>query len=82
MNRDDIKKDMTVYELAQLMMGGFGRLESKIAKLEENSATKEDLKKFATKQDLEKMEARLNRKIDRNYMHANKRVDLLSEKIS
>lgn len=59
---DKIHKDMTVHELAQLIMP--------------------ILDLMATKEDLALTEKRLTRKIDQNYIHVNKRIDLLSEKVS
>lgn len=68
MTNNYLKQDMTVYELAQFMI--------------EYCASKEDLKQFATKEDLAKMESRLSQKIDRNYIHVNRRIDVLAEKIA
>ncbi len=59
-----LKQDMTVYELAQFMI--------------DYCASKEDLKRFATKEDLKLLEKRLLQKIDSNYIHTNKRIDLIS----
>jgi len=68
MEHAKLSKEMTVYELAQFMI--------------EYCASKEDLKQFATKEDLAKMESRLSQKIDRNYIHVNRRIDVLAEKIA
>lgn len=59
-----LKQDMTVYELAQFMI--------------DYCASKEDLKRFTTKEDLKLLEKRLSQKIDNNYIHINKRIDLIS----
>lgn len=59
-----LKQDMTVYELAQFMI--------------DYCASKEDLKRFATKEDLKLLEKRLSQKMDNNYIHTNKRIDLIS----
>lgn len=64
MTNNYLKQDMTVYELAQFMI--------------EYCASKEDLKRFATKEDLKLLEKRLTRKIDTNYLSINKRIDLIS----
>lgn len=127
MKHAELSKEMTVYDLAQLMMAGFERLESRVEYLEENCAmksdlerfatkddlakcaTKKDLERFATKKDLErfaakkdlerfatrddfknvatkedflKMEKRLSDRVDRNYIHVNRRIDVLAEKIA
>lgn len=55
---------MTIYELVQFII--------------KYCASKEDLKQFATKEDLELLEKRLTRKIDTNYISINKRIDLVS----
>lgn len=64
MEHVELSKEMTIYELAQFMI--------------EYCASKEDLKQFATKEDLELLEKRLTRKIDTNYVSINKRIDLVS----
>ena len=54
MKHAELSKEMTVYDLAQLMVAGFDRLESRVECLEENCSMKSDLDRFATKKDLEK----------------------------
>ncbi len=68
-----LKQDMTVYELAQFMIDYCASKEDL-----KRYATKEDLERFATKIDLELSEKRLAQKIDNNYIHTNKRIDLIS----
>ena len=95
MTNNYLKQDMTVYELAQFMikhcaskndLKGFATKDdlAKCATKDDlkQFATKEDLKNFATKDDLTKMETRLADKIDRNYIHVNRRIDVLAEKIA
>jgi 3-methyladenine DNA glycosylase AlkD len=57
MNVKNLKKDMTVYELAGLMMAGFERIEQKMATKEDLEKVKKELKKdiAATNQRLDKM---------------------------
>lgn len=91
MKHAELSKEMTVYDLAQLMMAGFDRLESRVEYLEENCAMKSDLERFATRDDFKnvatkddflKMEKRLSDRVDRNYIHVNRRIDVLAEKIA
>lgn len=64
MEHIELSKEMTIYELVQFII--------------KYCASKEDLKQFATKEDLELLEKRLTRKIDTNYISINKRIDLVS----
>lgn len=73
MIRNYTEKDMTVYELAQLITPILDRLDNRVAYLEENTVTKAEMAA---------MERRLNYKIEKNYVHVNKRIDILSEKFA
>jgi len=98
---NEIYKEMTVYDLAQLLMPAISRLqdrmdrlegrmdrleermdriEGRLDRLEERTGCIESA--MATKDDLKASEIRTNRKIEKLYIQANKRIDLISEKLS
>ena len=105
---NEIYKEMTVYDLAQLLMpaisrlqdrmdrlegrmdrleermdrieGRMDRIEGRLDRLEERTGCIESA--MATKDDLKASEIRTNRKIEKLYIQANKRIDLISEKLS
>jgi len=64
MNTLNKKKEMTVYELATLMMAGFDRIEGRMATM-------------VTKEDLEKAKNELKKEFKKDIADTNRRLDNL-----
>ena len=67
-------KKMTIDDLAVIVKHGFDAVDKRFGQV----AMKEDLKRFATKDDLRQLE----HKMDAGFEGVNRRVDLLREDIS
>ena len=69
---------MTIDDLAVMVKHGFDEVHTRL----DQCATKEDLKQFATKEDIHFLEQKLEQKMDAGFFAVNSRIDSLREDIS